>query len=206
MECRLGAVCVLDENEEASCQCDFQCPKSVKSVCGSDELTYDNDCERASAQCKLQTKIDLIKNGPCVKDPCENVECPPNQECLASFDGASARCACKGPCPDVDNPGALVCGSDGQDYPSLCHLGDVQLLPSGIPLQLIPALLQRCSQMLIQSGKQIHRSFHFAELRMQLQHNLLRQSDDSLPAIQAQSVLNWKLNFSCREGELHCWE
>ena len=140
LDCRLGAVCVLDENEEASCVCDFQCPKSVKSVCGSDDLTYDNDCERASAQCKLQTKIDLVKNGPCVKDPCENVECPPNQECLASFDGASARCACKGPCPEVENPSALVCGSDGRDYPSLCHLGDVQLLPSGNPLQLIPVV------------------------------------------------------------------
>lgn len=50
---------------------------------------------RKSAQCKLKTTIDLEKAGPCVKDPCENVECPAHQECLASFDGASARCACK---------------------------------------------------------------------------------------------------------------
>ena len=130
LECSLGSVCKVDDEDRASCHCEFQCPKSVKSVCGSDGLTYDNDCERASAQCKLQTKIELVKNGPCVKDPCENVECPPNQECLASFDGASARCACKGPCPEPDHPSALVCGSDGQDYPSLCHLGDVQQMAS----------------------------------------------------------------------------
>ena len=133
LDCSLGAVCRVDEDDVATCQCEFQCSKSVKSVCGSDGLTYDNDCQRLSAQCKLQTKIELVSAGACVKDPCENVECPPNQECLASFDGASARCACKGPCPQPDQPPALVCGSDGQDYPSLCHLGDVQQITSTLP-------------------------------------------------------------------------
>ena len=127
LECSFGALCRVDpDNDVASCHCDFQCAKTVKSVCGSDGLTYDNDCERRSAQCKAKMPIDLVKNGPCVKDPCENVECPANQECLASFDGASARCACKGPCLETDNPGDIVCGSDGVDYPSLCHLGNAQ--------------------------------------------------------------------------------
>ena len=59
----------------------------------------------------------------CAKDPCENVECPQHQECLASFDGASARCACRGPCTDTADPALVVCGSDGRDYASMCHLG-----------------------------------------------------------------------------------
>ena len=59
----------------------------------------------------------------CMKDPCENVECPQHQECLASFDGASARCACRGPCTDTADPALVVCGSDGRDYASMCHLG-----------------------------------------------------------------------------------
>ena len=60
-------MCRVDALEVASCVCDFQCPKTVKSVCGSDGLTYDNDCQRKSAQCKLKKEIDLVKNGQCVK-------------------------------------------------------------------------------------------------------------------------------------------
>ena len=65
---------------------------------------------------------------PVVKDPCENVECPAHQECLASFDGASARCACKPSCPHATSPGDIVCASDGLDYPSMCHLGNLNQL------------------------------------------------------------------------------
>ena len=60
-------MCRVDALEVATCVCDFQCPKTVKSVCGSDGLTYDNDCQRKSAQCKLKTEIELVKNGQCVK-------------------------------------------------------------------------------------------------------------------------------------------
>ena len=67
LECSFGSVCRVDATEAASCVCDFQCPKTVKSVCGSDGLTYDNDCQRKSAQCKLKKEIELVKNGQCVK-------------------------------------------------------------------------------------------------------------------------------------------
>ena len=127
LDCSHGAVCKVDSNEEAACHCDFQCPISVKSVCGSDGLTYDNDCQRRSAQCKTKSTIQLVKSGSCVKDPCENVECPSSQKCLPSFDGASARCVCKGPCSDNVDQSDTVCGSNGIDYPSLCHLGTVHL-------------------------------------------------------------------------------
>ena len=60
-------MCRVDSLEVATCVCDFQCPKTVKSVCGSDGLTYDNDCQRKSAQCKLKKEIELVKNGQCVK-------------------------------------------------------------------------------------------------------------------------------------------
>ena len=122
MECTHGATCRTDSDGVASCHCSFQCPKSIKSVCGSDGLTYDNDCERKSAQCKLKTTIELAKPGPCIKDPCENVFCPSTQKCLPSFDGASARCVCKGPCSENVSEREMVCGSDGIDYRSLCHL------------------------------------------------------------------------------------
>lgn len=45
--------------------------------------------------------------GPCVRDPCLNLECPKNQMCLPSFDLASARCVCKGPCPESTKSGTV---------------------------------------------------------------------------------------------------
>ncbi len=45
--------------------------------------------------------------GPCVRDPCLNLQCPENQMCLPSFDLASARCVCKGPCP-ADSVGVYL--------------------------------------------------------------------------------------------------
>ncbi|XP_023338265.1 agrin, partial [Eurytemora carolleeae] len=90
-------------------------------VCGSDGLTYDNDCYRQLAQCKLQKPVKFVQTGPCVRDPCLNLECPKNQMCLPSFDLASARCVCKGPCPE-STKSDIVCGLDGMDYNPLLYV------------------------------------------------------------------------------------
>lgn len=54
------------------------------------------------------------------KDPCSEVTCSFGSTCVPSPDGQAARCACPSSCGGV--PESPVCGSDGHDYRSHCHL------------------------------------------------------------------------------------
>uniref|UniRef100_A0A8C3RA74 Agrin n=1 Tax=Cyanoderma ruficeps TaxID=181631 RepID=A0A8C3RA74_9PASS len=57
---------------------------------------------------------------PGSKDPCAEVTCSFGSTCVPSADGQAARCACPSSCGGV--PESPVCGSDGRDYRSHCHL------------------------------------------------------------------------------------
>ncbi|XP_033375262.1 agrin [Parus major] len=54
------------------------------------------------------------------KDPCAEVTCSFGSTCVPSPDGQAAKCVCPSSCGGV--PESPVCGSDGRDYRSLCHL------------------------------------------------------------------------------------
>lgn len=58
------------------------------------------------------------------QDPCLSRQCRYGARCVPSQDGLSARCQCPESCPSFgDHTGSrAVCGSDGVDYPDLCHL------------------------------------------------------------------------------------
>ena len=42
----------------------FSC-RSVDVICGSDGVTYTNECERQKAQCEAQRVISVIRKEPC---------------------------------------------------------------------------------------------------------------------------------------------
>lgn len=58
------------------------------------------------------------------QDPCISRQCRYGARCVPSLDGLSAQCQCPDSCPTFgDHSGSrAVCGSDGVDYPDLCHL------------------------------------------------------------------------------------
>uniref|UniRef100_A0A8C3UFV7 Agrin n=1 Tax=Catharus ustulatus TaxID=91951 RepID=A0A8C3UFV7_CATUS len=124
MLCGFGAVCERSASEPGQAQCVCRkgpCAPVVAPVCGSDHSTYSNECELERAQCNLQRRIKVVSKGPCgSKDPCAEVSCSFGSTCVPSPDGQGARCVCPSSCGTV--PESPVCGSDGRDYRSLCHL------------------------------------------------------------------------------------
>ncbi|NXC09441.1 AGRIN protein, partial [Orthonyx spaldingii] len=124
MLCGFGAVCERSPTEpgQASCVCrKGSCPPVVAPVCGSDYSTYSNECELERAQCHQQRRIKVVSKGPCgSKDPCAEVTCSFGSTCVPSPDGQAAKCVCPSSCSGV--PESAVCGSDGRDYRSQCHL------------------------------------------------------------------------------------
>ncbi|XP_061458105.1 agrin isoform X2 [Rhineura floridana] len=124
MLCGFGAVCERSptDSSQGLCICKKStCPSVVAPVCGSDYSTYSNECELEKAQCIQQRRIKVISKGACgSKDPCAEVTCTFGSTCARSTDGHSAKCICPSSCSGV--PENTVCGSDGKDYRSECHL------------------------------------------------------------------------------------
>uniref|UniRef100_A0A8D2KTG3 Agrin n=1 Tax=Varanus komodoensis TaxID=61221 RepID=A0A8D2KTG3_VARKO len=124
MLCGFGAVCERSptDSSQGLCVCrKTTCPSVVAPVCGSDYSTYSNECELEKAQCHQQRRIKVISRGACgSKDPCAEVTCSFGSTCARSTDGQSAKCICPSSCSGAAEN--YVCGSDGKDYRSECHL------------------------------------------------------------------------------------
>ena len=57
--------CVNSNRSEEECECIQECPKVMKEVCGSDNVTYDNECLLKKAACEKYTEIEIVDKGPC---------------------------------------------------------------------------------------------------------------------------------------------
>ncbi|XP_063988632.1 agrin-like isoform X5 [Diachasmimorpha longicaudata] len=120
--CAWGAVCVVSETGRGLCQCPQDCPPTLEPVCGSDDVTYGNQCLMRQASCRNRTNTRVEHQGPCeIKDPCHGVNCTLGAECVRSANGTKGSCECVKSCPNAGERDA-VCGTDGIDYPSICAL------------------------------------------------------------------------------------
>nr|XP_050849942.1 agrin-like isoform X3 [Vespula vulgaris] len=123
--CAWGATCVVSENGKALCQCPTNCPSNSAQVCGSDDVTYTNQCHLRQASCQRRKNTRIKHEGACeIKDPCSKLNCSQGAQCVRSRDGTEASCECLQTCPNLgDHEGSgPVCGTDGIDYPTLCDL------------------------------------------------------------------------------------
>lgn len=80
------------------------------------------------------------------KDPCAKLNCTQGAQCVRSRDGTEAECKCTESCPNLgDHEGSgPVCGSDGVDYASLCHLNKVACI-QGINITVVfPGKCGKC--------------------------------------------------------------
>lgn len=60
VQCKFGARC-----EKGFCVCPTECPISRDPVCGSDFLTYSNECELQKAACRMGHSLNVHFYGEC---------------------------------------------------------------------------------------------------------------------------------------------
>ncbi|RLN93248.1 hypothetical protein BBJ28_00017017 [Nothophytophthora sp. Chile5] len=92
--------------DSASAACPDVCYEIYKPVCGSDGVTYSNDCFLAIAQCNSDGEITQVSDGEC-------------SSAASSSSAGDNNSGCPEMCTDIYDP---VCGSDGITYSNDCYL------------------------------------------------------------------------------------
>ncbi|CAB4061570.1 unnamed protein product [Lepeophtheirus salmonis] len=102
--CRFGASCIVDaKSGDSYCDCKgIDCSGRInKPVCGSDHITYKNECDLLQAGCTKRINLTVISDLPCEEAHlCGSKGCP--------FGGS---CKIK-----------KICGNNNKIYKSQCHM------------------------------------------------------------------------------------
>ncbi|XP_026732130.1 agrin-like [Trichoplusia ni] len=115
--CRWGAECVSLGDGRAHCACPATCPVSPAPVCSTAGRTYRNHCYLRKEACERRLNLRVKHEGECdAGDPCTGVSCPVGARCVAAYGQPECRC------PRSCQRRKPVCGTDGREYASVCHL------------------------------------------------------------------------------------
>ncbi|XP_047526387.1 agrin-like isoform X6 [Pieris napi] len=115
--CRWGAECVSLGDGRAHCACPTSCPSAATPVCSTAGRTYRNHCFLRKEACERRLNLRVKYEGECeTGEPCSTMTCPPGTRCVATLGQAECRC------PRNCQKRKVVCGSDGREYPSECHV------------------------------------------------------------------------------------
>ncbi|XP_076369513.1 agrin-like isoform X2 [Tachypleus tridentatus] len=117
VQCGPGQKCDIDRYGIASCKCPSSCEPVMRPVCGTDQETYDSDCELQRQACVQKKNVAVAYRGVCDEQgPCHDFVCQYSSRCFVKKGNPVCECPT---CTEEFQP---VCGSNGILYNNLCKL------------------------------------------------------------------------------------
>ncbi|XP_071109969.1 agrin-like isoform X1 [Haliotis cracherodii] len=115
--CAFGAHCMVNSTSGTHyCKCDTSCDDLFAPVCGTDDVSYINECYLKRESCLSKRRIKVKLQGNC--DPCEGFRCEEPEVCHLDKQ-RKPICRCNFQCADVFEP---VCATNGRTYSNKCLL------------------------------------------------------------------------------------
>ncbi|XP_067056653.1 follistatin-A-like isoform X6 [Acropora muricata] len=119
--CPSGRVCIDKGNGRAKCACTGCRDAMKRPVCGTNGKTYQHECDLKRKACReRRPDIEVAYDGRC-KIGCDQVVCRKNRSCMVDH-YKKAYCVQCPECSTHHNKSGPVCGADGLQYESSCHL------------------------------------------------------------------------------------
>ncbi|KAL5005148.1 hypothetical protein ScPMuIL_018604 [Solemya velum] len=122
--CHNGGFCVEDQNQHPHCiTCGETCHQSnQRSVCGEDNVTYEDACQVKTAICLEGRAITMAYSGPCQRNAsCSSISCSGTHRCLTNKDTGQPSCVdCSSQCKKSKY--IPVCGTNNVSYRNYCQL------------------------------------------------------------------------------------
>ncbi|KAF8790959.1 Agrin like protein [Argiope bruennichi] len=97
-ECEYGALCLMKKRRPV-CECP-ECAEEFDPVCGTDGISYINECKLNKEACEQRKKIAVAYQGLC--SGCEHKHCEYYAACESDSEGIG-RCVCPKNCLKVYN-------------------------------------------------------------------------------------------------------